>query len=166
MSTSCVMGEMEGGGVDVFFFFSLLLLGFSPSFPLHASFRALNSHLSAHLQGCFECWLHSHPRPHHPREMPHMQSRHRRPEMCGSLWRVCVCAHLSAGSRGVSGCVCARVSLAALTHKLPNAAMLAPRTSHDQFFSQSLTHNKKNLINWTAFTLNRSKSHFNGIGLV
>lgn len=80
----------------------------------------------------------------------------------GSLW--CVSEHLSLGFRGVSGCV--RVFSAALTHTLSKHCEACLRISHDQFFSLSLTHNEKNLINSTPFKLNRSKSHFNGIGLV
>lgn len=82
---------------------------------------------------------------HLPREKPHTLSRHEAQNVVvgGTLW--CVSEHLSLGFRGVSGCV--RVLSAALTHTLSKHCEACLRVSHDQFFSPSLTHNEKNLIN-------------------
>lgn len=137
--------------------------GFILSFPCLRSFFQLPSFgspprvvgVSAQLSSPSHC----------PREKPHTHSRHEAQNVVGGgapLW--CVSEHLSLGFRGVSGCV--RVFSAALTHALSKHCEACLCISHDQFFNPSLTHNEKNLINGTPFKLNRSKSHFNGIGLV
>lgn len=79
---------------------------FFPSFPLHASVLSLNFHLSAHLQGWFECWHHSHPLSHCPREMPHMQSQHQAGDVGFSLVCLCICPWAPEECPAVSVCVC------------------------------------------------------------
>lgn len=134
-----------GGGVDVF-----------RLFPLHASVLSLSFHLSAHLQGWFVWWRHSHPF----LTVPERSQHHQAGDVGFSL--VCLCICLWAPEECLAVCVCK--FLAALTHEPSNTA--ASAMSPDQFSSQSLTHNNKNLINWTeALTLNRSKSHLMGLGL-
>lgn len=71
---------------------------------LHASVLSLNFHLSAHLQGWFVWWHHSHPFLTVPERCPTCRASIKR-EMWGSLW--CVCASVHGLQRSVLAvCVC------------------------------------------------------------
>ena len=152
---------MEGGaGWCCGFFFFLVL---SPS--CFSSVSQLSSFRSPPRDGlCDGTTLI--PFSHCPGEMPHTHTHTHR-----AVWGEGGLSGVSASVYGLQRSVCCQPGVcecvAALTHRPSQHGHAAPCISPDQSCSQSLTHNKRNLINWTeALTLNRSKSHFNGIGPV
>lgn len=155
------------GGVLGFFFFFVLGVFSTLSPSCFSSVYQLSSFRSP---PGMVCVMASHSSLSHcPREMPHMRSRHQAGDVGFSLVCLCICLRAPEGCLNCvvppAVCVYACVLGCINTHS-PNTDDATPCISPDQFASQSLTHNKKNLINWTeALTLNRSKSRFNGIGL-
>lgn len=91
-----------------------------------------------------------------------------------SCVRVRVCLSICLWAvRGVSSCVhvacilcCINTNARYKTKQKKKTRPVQVTISSSSPSAPSLTHNGKNLINWTPFKLNRSKSHFNGIGLV